>query len=627
MEKSSSELADTKSLIEELQNVVAEKEKSVEETKEIHERKYKDAIESFNEEMSRLSQELQHKNHKLDELTSELANATSDRDEMKSQLGVEKERASELEGQLLEVEKQNAEEKRNLEASHQEELQELNLKFTSDLESLRGQLESQVNEEQVERLRGVYESEVSVLKDSLQEQKNLNGQLERHLEDNKKEYEEELTHYQEEVAGNKAKNEEWRGQIEALNAEVGRGKDALNSALGEKESHMKQITELQKELKNKERIISELDDNLSSYEEEHTSDVQIFERDLQKEQEKAADLEKQLVLELGNESARHSQEMKEVQAQHQVVVQELKHKLAETEKENVALQEEMEAFREKLAQYATTLEEHIRQLEAESESKHQAEMDELKEGHAKEVELLAKEVRDLQAKLEADMTPDQVGHVQSIKEDYEGQLQTLKEYIQDEREQHEKEMAKLNEVKEKQFIGAVEEVLDKHQRELSELKEYYEAELARKGARGGETGDEQGDLRKQMDQLQEEEKIELGELKEHLHSEAKAQIGEVQETLLRQITEAERTNLLLRQKLIKTEEGLSEVTQERDRLAHEVQVLRDTRELLQQQPAKAPHEPGLVAVTQEEAVLAQVNTDQLETLPPEGKTTMKKYTK
>ena len=189
----------------------------------------------------------------------------------------------------------------------------------------------------------------------------------------------------------------------------------------------------------------------------------------------------------------------------------------------------------------------------------------------------------------------------------------MKEYIQSEHEKHEKELIDMSEAKEKQFIGAVGEVLDKHQRELTELKECYEKELADRDKEKDDGREANSELGKRLDAIQADEERELSALKEQLVEEAKAKIAQVQDSLLRQITDAEQANLLLRQKLSKTDEDLSGVTQERDRLLREMQVMTETRKLLQHD--KGPGGLGLSPVHQEEPILMQQNADQLETLP------------
>lgn len=231
---------------------------------------------------------------------------------------------------------------------------------------------------------------------------------------------------------------------------------------------------------------------MSSFEEEHSSDVAQFEHNMQKQQEQTAELEKQLVLEMGKESAKYEQKLAETKAhlesQYKKAIQELVQRVKDLESENDTLQtthgQEMEVFRENLAQYTGSLEEQMRELQSGAQAEHESEVQALQAEHLQATKKLEKKVRTLSEEKEAlevkirsfsgeqkgEDSEEQSEEVARLKEDYEGQIQTLKEQAQSVRERLEKEVVEATSSKEKEFMGVLEEVLEKHQQELAELR-------------------------------------------------------------------------------------------------------------------------------------------------------------
>ena len=492
MDKVTKELQDTKLVIEDLKHEVSDKDNVIIELynlKEKDEENYKSRIEELNQELqdkvrtiNQLNQELLDKNGTLDQLNGDF-------DGLKSELERYKHSAKELEKNLDQAQKFNAIGAERLHTEHQEELQAVNSKHLAELENLKQLMNMQLEEtgqeadksrqEQMDKLKQVYEGEVNVLKESLDKQIILNNDLEQQMERVKEEFESKATMLKEKDEA----LEVLKGQFEEL-----------------KSSSAIEIKDLQNELKKKVKEIAELEDNLSSFEEEHTSDVAQYEQNLQKQQEQTAELEKQLVLELGNESARYEQKLAETKAQleskYKKAAQQLVERVKDLESENESLRtthaQEIEAFRENLVEYTSGLEDQIRELQAGTQAEHKRELETVKAEHVEVVAKLEKELKTLsegkealKMELKTRAGDEQTGRVSEetdkVKEAYEEQIQTLKEQVQHEQERREKEVAEAADSKEKEFMGVIEEVLEKHQLEVSELKTYYEKLLQETG--------------------------------------------------------------------------------------------------------------------------------------------------
>ena len=657
MDKASKELLETKLLIQDLRNEINEKDNVIIELYSLKEKDEK----NYKEMITQLNQDLQDKGETCTQRKSEMG---------------------ELECDLSELQKLNAAEVEKLQCEHEEELRTLNSKHATELQNLnllfQRQLENASNEEgktrqeEQEAMKHMYEKEISILKTSLNEQKETNGHLEQQLESLKEECnrdfaqlrekeamnEEELTRQNEKVKEvecsrselvelrQKAEklerelvckdsdlqevgklNEDFLHQIQALKEELAYRLESaasdLNSSNEEKATLLEELKELRKELKKKEKQIAELEDNLSSFEEEHTSDLAQYEHSLQEQQEQTAELEKQLVLELGNESAKYKHQLAETKAQYQQTISQLTQKVGELETENETLQinsaQEMEALRENLAQYISVLEKQIQELQSGTEAKHQAELEELrhervqaveqvKVEHARALESLKKQVERLseeKAALEHVKVSEE--NMAKLKDYYEGQIQTLKEQAVHQKESQEKELMELMDTKEKQFMVAIEELLEKHQQELAEAEETRE----RRQSEGAENRSVI------VNQLRMEKDREMSMLKTQLLQESEERIASSQESLLFRISKEEQENLRLRDKLLNSNKELSEVTCERDRLLNEVQVLSDTHKVLGQK--MAPIEPRINNVSSqiihEELPVASESVGTLEVLP------------
>lgn len=635
MDKASKELLDTKSLIQDLQNEVSEKDNLIIELyglKEKAEDNHKIATDQLNQELQernrtlyQANQELQDKNRTLEQLNGEL-------DSLRGEMEGYQNSALELEESLREVQKLNATEVERLQTDHEEELQAVNSKHVAELENLKllmskqmeesGQEVDKTRQEQLEKFKQIYESEVNVLKETLDKQISLNNDLEQQMEKMKEEFDNDLAEARESVTQKDASLEELKGQLEELKSSSG-----------------SEIKELRNELKKKEKEIAELEDNLSSFEEEHSSDVAQFEHNLQKQQEQTAELEKQLVLELGNESAKHDQKLAETKAhlesQYKKAIQELVQRVKELESENENLQtthgQEMEVFRDNLAQYTSSLEDQMRELQSGAQAEHEKELKALKAEHLEATRKLEEKVRTLSKEKEAleveirsrgevkeEDSDEQSVVVSRLKEDYEGQIQTLKEQAQSERERLEKEVAEVASSKDKEFMGVFEEVLEKHQHELAELKSYYEQQLTEAG--GGLPPSGEDDPMAIAAQMKLEKEREISQLKKQMLQESEERIASAQEALLYKMAKEEEENMRLRNKLASLDEDLSEVTGERNRLLNEIQVLTDTHRVLEQR--MAPLEPSLSPVSSqvvhEEPLLMTESADALEVLPGAG---------
>ena len=490
MDKASKELLDTKTLIRDLQSEVSEKDNVIIELyglKEKDEENYKSRIDELNHELQEKNRILNQANQELEDKSGRLDQLNGDLDGLRHELERYKLSAQELEENLNEVQRLNANEVERLQTDHQEELQAVNSKHIAELENLKTMMSKQLEEtgqevdrtrqEQLEKLKQVYESEVNVLKESLDKQITLNNDLEQ-----------QMGRIKEEFDNDAARSREKDTALEELKKQL---KELESSSASE-------ITELKYELKKKVKEIAELEDNLSSFEEEHTSDVAQYEHNLQKQQEQTAELEKQLVLELGNESARHEQKLAETKAemesQYRKALEELVNRVKELESENESLQtthaQEIEVFRENLSQYTSGLEDQMRELQSGAQAQHERELEALRAEHKETTRNLEKKVRTLsedkealEAELQSRAEEGQTGElpaeqgdqdVARLREDYEGQIQTLKEQLQHEKERLEKEVAETANAKEKEFMGVIEEVLEKHQQEVTGLKSYYE---------------------------------------------------------------------------------------------------------------------------------------------------------
>ena len=635
MDKASKELRETQSLIQDLQNEVSDKDNVIIELyglKEKAEDNHKIAIDQLNQELlekkrtlDQANQELQDKNRTLDQLNNELASVTGEIEGYKNSV-------IELEENLREVQRLNASEVEKLQTDHEVELQAVNSTHVAELENLKLLMSKQIEEtgqevdktrqEQLEKFKQIYESEINILKETLDKQITLNNDLEQQMEKVKGDFDNELAQARENVSRKDAGLEEFKGKLEEL-----------------KSSSASEISELRKELKKKEKEIAELEDNLSSFEEEHSSDVAQFEHNLQKQQEQTAELEKQLVLELGNESAKYEQKLAEkkahLESQYKKAIQELVQRVKELETENETLQathgQEMEVFRENLAQYTSNLEEQMQELQSGAQAERENELKALQAEHLEATRKLEERVRTLSVEKEAleveiksrdegkeEDSEEQSEVVAKLKEDYEGQIQTLKEQVQSERERLEKEVAEVASSKEKEFMGVFEEVLEKHQHELAELKSHYEAQLSESGGGLPPSGDD--DPMAIAAQLKLEKEREVSQLKKQLLQESEERIASAQEALLYKMAKEEEENIRLRNKLASLDEDLSEVTGERDRLLNEIQVLTDTHRVLEQR--MVPLEPSLSPVSSqvvhEEPLLMQESADALEVLPGAG---------
>ena len=636
MDKASKELLETRSLIQDLQNEVSEKDNVIIELyglKEKDEESYKTQIDQLNQELQekrrtldQANQELQDKNGTLDQLNGELAG-------LKSEMEGYKNSAMELEENLREVQRLNAGEVEKLQTKHEEELQAVNSRHVAELENLKllmskqmeetGQEVDKTRQDQLEKLKQLYESEVNVLKETLDKQITLNNDLEQQMEKMKEEFDSDLAQARENISQKDANLDDLKEQLEELNS-----------------SSASEISELRNELKKKEKEIAELEDNLSSFEEEHTSDVAQFEQNLQKQQEQTAELEKQLVLELGNESAKYEQKLAETKAnlesQYKKAIQELLQRVKDLELENENLQathgQEIEVFRENLAQYTNNLEEQMRELQSGTKAEHESELKALRAEHFEATKELEKKVRTLSEEKEAleiemksrgDKPKGEDSEGQSevlakLRQDYEGQIQSLKEQAQSEKEWLEKEVAEVASTKDKEFMAVFEEVLEKHQHEIAELKSYYEQQLSESGGGRPASGDE--DPTAIAAQLKLEKEREISKLKKQLLQESEERIASAQEALLYKMAKEEEENMRLRNKLASLNEDLSEVTSERDRLLNEIQVLTDTHRVLEQRmvPVEPSLSPVLSQVVHEEPLLMQESADTLEVLPGAG---------
>lgn len=636
MDKASKELLETRSLIQDLQKEVSEKDNLIIELyglKEKEEESYKVQIDHLNQELQekrrtldQANQELQDKTGTLDQLNGELAS-------LKSEMEGYKNIAIELEENLRELQGVNASEVEKLQTEHEEELRAVNSKHVAELENLKQLMNKQMEETglevdktrqgQLEKFKQLYESEANVLKETLDKQITLNNDLEQQMGKMREEFDNDLAQAREDITQKDANVKELREQLEELNS-----------------SSASEISELRNELKKKEKEIAELEDNLSSFEEEHTSDVAQFEQNLQKQQEQTAELEKQLVLELGNESAKYEQKLAETKAnlelQYKRAIQELVQRVKDLESENENLQathgQEIEVFRENLAQYTTGLEEQVRELQSEAKAEHERELNALRADHLEATKELENKVRTLSEEKDAleieikshgdgpreEDSEEQSEVVAKLKKDYKGQIQTLKEQAQSERERLEKEVAEVASTKDKEFMGVLEEVLEKHQHEIAELKSYYEQEISVSG--GGRPASGEEDPTAIAAQLKLEKEREISQLKKRLLQESEERIASAQEALLYKMAKEEEENTRLRNKLASLNEDLSEVTSERDRLLNEIQVLTDTHRVLEQRmvPVEPSLSPVLSQVVHEEPLLMQESVDTLEVLPGTG---------
>ena len=635
MDKASKELLETRSLIQDLQKEVSEKDNVIIELyglKEKEEESYKVQIDHLNQELQekrrtldQANQELKDKNGTLDQLNGELAS-------LKSEMEGYKNIAVELEENLRELQRMNASEVEKLQTEHDEELKAINSKHVAALENLKLLMNKQMEEtglevdktrqDQLEKLKELYENEANALKDTLDKQITLNSDLKQQMEKMREEFHNDLAQAREGITQKDANVKELKEQLEELNS-----------------SSASEISELRDELKKKEKEIAELEDNLSSFEEEHTSDVAQFEQNLQKQQEQTAELEKQLVLELGNESAKYEQKLAETRAnlesQYKRAIQELVQRVKDLESENENLQathgQEIEVFRENLAQYTSGLEEQVRELQSGAKVEHERELEALRAEHNEATKELQNKVRTLSEEKDAleieikshgdgprDYSEEQSEVLAKLKKDYEGQIQTLKEQAQSERERLEKEVAEIASTKDKEFMGVFEEVLEKHQREVAELKSYYEQELSLSG--GGRPASREEDPTAIAAHLKLEKEREISQLKKQLLQESEERIASAQEALLYKMAKEEEENMRLRNKLAGLNEDLSEVTSERDRLLNEIQVLTDTHRVLEQRmvPVEPSLSPVLSQVVHEEPLLMQQSADTLEVLPGAG---------
>ena len=491
MEKTSKELLDTKALIHELQKEASDKDNVIIELyglKEKDEENFKSRVDELNQQLqekirmlNQSNEELQEKKGAFDQLHSEFGSVKGELEKYKSNV-------KHLEENLEESRRANATEVERLKLTHEEEVQSLNSKHVAELENLKLLMKEQVEskgeegdsarQQQVNKLTEVYESEVNALKESLNKQIELNNEFELQMSKMKDGFEE---------------------NVARLTTEKGTVIEAMKVQFKELEtSSTNEIRELRSDLKKKDRQIAELEDNLSSFEEEHSSDVAQYEQNLQKQQEQTAELEKQLVLELGSESARHEKKLAEtkaqLEAQYKGVFQELLDRVKELESENETLQgthaQEIEVFKENFAQYTNRIEDQMRELQSEAKAVHERELEALRTDHQEALRTKEEELRALcegKKALESELTMRGLseetsehsnGHksqeITRLRDEYEGRIQTLKENVQNERERLEKEVAEAADAKEKEFMAVVEEILQKHQVQLSEVKNHYE---------------------------------------------------------------------------------------------------------------------------------------------------------
>lgn len=491
MEKTSKELLDTKALIHELQKEASEKDNAIIDLyglKEKDEESFKSKVDELNQQLqekirmlNQSNEELQKKKGAFDQLHNEFESVKGDLERYKSDV-------KHLVENLEESRRANATEVERLKLTHEEEVQSLNSKHVAELENLKllmkEQLESKGEEgdsarqQQVDNLGEFYESEVNALKESLNKQIELNNELELQMSKVKDGFEENVSQLMTEKDA----------VIEAMKVKF---KELETSSTSE-------ILELRNDLKKKDRQIAELEDNLSSFEEEHSSDVAQFEQNLQKQQEQTAELEKQLVLELGSESARHEKKLAEtkvqLEAQYKGVFQELLDRAKELESANETLQathaQEIEVFKENFAQYNNKIEDQMRELQSEAKAVRERELEALRAEHQEALRTKEEELRSLfegKKALESELktrgpyeetsvhSDDQKSQdIARLRDEYEGQIQSLKENVQHERERLEKEVAEAADAKEKEFMAVIEELLEKHQVQLSEVKNHYE---------------------------------------------------------------------------------------------------------------------------------------------------------
>lgn len=491
MEKTSKELLDTKASIHELQKEASEKDNAIIELyglKEKDEESFKSRVDELNQQLqekimmlNQSNEELQKKKGAFDQLDSEFESVKGELDRYKSDV-------KHLEEKLEESRRANANEVERLKLTHEEEVQSLNSKHVAELENLKLLMKEQVEskgeegdsarQQQVDKLGEVYESEVNALKESLNKQIELNNELELQMSKVKDGFEENVTQL----------TTDKDAVIEAMKVKL---KELETSSTSE-------IRELQNDLKKKDRQIAELEDNLSSFEEEHSSDVAQYEQNLQKQQEQTAELEKQLVLELGSESARHEKKLAEtkaqLEAQYKGVFQELLDRAKELESANETLQathaQEIEAFKENFVQYNNRIEDQMRELQSEAKAVRERELEALRAEHQEALRTKEEELRTLcegkkalgselktrgPSEETSEHSDDQKSQeIAKLRDEYEGQIQTLKENVQHERERLEKEVAEAADAKEKELMAVIEEIFEKHQVQLSEVKNHYE---------------------------------------------------------------------------------------------------------------------------------------------------------
>jgi hypothetical protein len=663
----------------------------------IKEVREKDAmLENLNAEFNVVKEDLTKKASELEKMKGEFISTISEVETIRVQYEDEREKSSDLEHQLEDAKRQNEEELERIQSSYHEELQKENNEHMKELEGMKMKLERRIEERGLEKddtmksemnqLKAIYESEINTLKESLEKQKTLNSEVEKQRDEAQVNYDqikEQLSEKEKsliEIQGQlKSNAEENMKIIEDLKEEVSRHQeivvklesdkeivesskeeeklqrdcsskeiDRLSKELEEEKNKasrmesldndaaalLEEIKSLKDEIVKKDKVIAELNDNLTSFEDEHDSEVSLHEDSLRKEQEKAAELEKILVLEFSSENAKHQDELDQFKEAYQQVIDDLKAKLEEAESANLTLQQshsqEMDSFKSKLEEYTKNVEEQLFQLKAESDDKAEAKMKQVRESHEKEKEEMTgvykKDIEALNEKLQSltsekefkdaendklkkqmqELMEQQDPDVQRMKEEYDEKINTLNEQLQNLEEKHQLELDDLADVKDKQFMAVMEEILQKHQREIEELR--VKNEFA------GEAN-----IDERLQEMEEEKRREINRVHEKLLKESEERIAEGQQILLQQINHKEHEYLMLREKANELERESTGITKERDRLLHEVQILTETRKLMDKERTLV-EEPvigrTIRQVVQEEPLLAASTVDQVEGLPP-----------
>lgn len=119
--------------------------------------------------------------------------------------------------------------------------------------------------------------------------------------------------------------------------------------------------------------------------------------------------------------------------------------------------------------------------------------------------------------------------------------------------------------------------------------------------------------------MEKEKRLEINRVHERLLQESEERIAEGQQLLLQQINQKEQEFLMMKEKANESERELTGVTKERDRLLNEVQILTETRKIMDNErtPIEEPKIGKTIRrVVQEEPLFAASDVDEVEGLPP-----------